>query len=422
MDNLIAEKPSELINSVTRQEVDEVFNEFTSPSDEVMYKLLVEQFKGSDKAIKGFGEFLQAKAYKKRYPDATDEQRYSDMIRSCLKHINESGSLDNYLVNKQLFFDALGTFLQGEDVYATVSESFLKGSFKAVGEKIGRILKPKDDDDPYSGFSEVERYVKQYSLNFISLFTNTFSKNGCNLYSIDFDITGLENPEDLVKQFVLDMCANDYLFFGTVKGITEDSKLNTVMTIMIATTSEVQKYSQNKILMSDFIVKLESNEYEPIYIDNFVSMGAIKKLFTVKNKDTFQEMMDLLTNVKKRHGIYFYMADYIDMSGFNGLIEDNIPNILKGLVASTEDYASGLAKDHPHSKGKVHPHGVLISFQLNGTVGNLQIKSWWASIEPIEDCVPDFDREAFNWTSVSIEEYVKNMKVRGELATEYVHS
>lgn len=79
-----------------------------------------------------------------------------------------------YLSNKTEFFDTLINFLISDEVYETTSESFLKGSFKTVSEKIGRIFKPKDDDEPYTGFSEVLNNIKQYSLTFLKILEECF--------------------------------------------------------------------------------------------------------------------------------------------------------------------------------------------------------------------------------------------------------
>lgn len=418
--------------SVTKADVHDVFIEFVQPrtvekfkqgtAEEEMYKLLVETLKGADKVIRGFNEFLQAKAYRKRYPDATDEMRYGDMIASCMRYLSDTNLLDKYLVNKQMFFDALGTFLSGPDAQEHIYELFLKGSFKAIAEKVGRILKPKEDDDPCPGLDVVSKYVKQYGLDFIDKFVSVFSKPNCNFYSVKIEIFGLDDPTILLKELVYTLCAKDYLFFAIVKGINDDPSLNTVMEVLIAMSGTIPEYDSNVLSLMDFVKCVESNEYEPVYIENYISMLALKKLFTVKDRDTTTEMAILLTLIEKSYGLYLYEANYVDMSGFNNLTENYLPNVLKGVIKCGEEWVDGPRKGQENSvPSKEFPHGVLATFQLNGTPGDLKIKSFWLTFDPVECCVPEFDREPFDWNLITLDEYLPNMKKQGDLCTEYLY-
>jgi hypothetical protein len=406
---------------LTRESVDEIFNEFTKSSEDETYKVLIEKFKGCDKSIQGFNEFMQSKAYKKKFPDATDYDRYVGMIQKCLSSIAESGVLDKYLINSQQFFIALDTFLQSDDVYETLSEPFGKGSFKTVGEKFARIIKPKEDDDSYTGFGEVSKWIKQYSLKFVDQFSAEFSKPNRYLYMMDVDVTGLTDPEERVKSIVYALYDENILFFATAKGL--DDETNTSITLLLSTSHDMsEKYSVNSLDLASFVALLESNEYKPVYIDNYISMPTLKRLFIAKDRDTSQQIKQLLSVIKKRHGLHTYEAKYIDTSGYNHLTEDNFPNILKGIVSSGAEYVDKLPKNHYHAKDKDHPHGVLATFQLNGSAGNLEIMSYWVTVEPVEICVPDFDREPFEWKEISVDEYFANMKVQGTLATEYLYT
>lgn len=393
-------------------EVLSVFHEYVNSPSEELYRSIVDKFKTLDKTIPDFSKFLQAKQYKKNFPSATDQDRYNNMISECVKYLSSSGSFDKYLSNKEEFFSQLDTFLSSEEIYETTSESFLKGSFKLFSEKIGRIFKPKDDDDPYLGFNEVHRLVKPYGLKFIEMFTETFSKEGCKMYMLE---SALENPdvtEDHVKAFVYKMCNDNYSFFSTYRQC--ETETNTTLKILVACASEITEYRHLEVSLDNFIKTLESEKYEPIYVDAFISMNSLKRLFVVKSRDTTNEIVELLNLLKRCLGLHLYQTKYKDVSSFNSLPEENLPNVLKGIVSGGKDYAEG-------KFNKKYPHGVLATFQLNGTVGNLEILGFWASIDPIELCVPEFDMEAFDWVEISLEEYVSKMKEQGSLFTEYLH-
>lgn len=411
----------------TKKEMADLFEEFIESPETGMFKDLIDLFKTVDKNIKGFNEFLQAKAYKKRYPDRDDKQRYDDMITTSMNYIRDTNSIDKYLLNSVVFFESLIYFLASDEVYETTSEPFLKGSFKTICEKVARIFKPKDDDEPYVGFSAVLNNVKQYSLTFPENFRRVFSKPECRLYSVTTDVTNIIDSESLLKSLIYTLCGKNFVFLAAVKGVDDAVTVDTVtdpettettskiMTVLVASLVPIVEYEQSSIsaiTVDDFLSQIDTGSFKPVYIDNFISLHSLKRLFVAKNKDTTQEFTELLNVLGSRHGAHFYVADYVDMSSFNLLPEDNLPNVLKGIVKSGEDYAG---------PSKEHPHGVLASFQMNGSTGDLQIKSYWLSVEPIEDCVPQFDREAFNWTPITAEEYLTHMKLQGELCTEYLH-
>lgn len=242
-----------------------------------------------------------------------------------------------------------------------------------------------------------------------------FSRAECGLCSLTVNATG-HDPETLLKSIVYTLCAKNYLFLGAVKydndTISNDQNNMTVLVASLQMLDQICDYEQNTITVDEFLAHVDSGNFKPVYVDNFISLHSLKRLFITKNRDTTQEFRELLSVLQNRHGVHFYVADYIDMSSFNSLPEENLPNVLKGIVKSGEDYTS---------PSKEHPHGVLVSFQMNGTVGNLQVKSYWLSVEPIESCVPQFDRETFNWIQITAEEYLTNMKQQGELYTEYLH-
>lgn len=406
--------------NLMRSQIDNLFKEFIESPETLMFKELSDVFKTVDKNIKGFNDFLQTKAYKKKYPERNDRDRYNDMITNCMNFVRDTNALDKYLSNKALFFDSLIDFLTGDEVYESISESFLKGSFKSISEKVNRIFKPKEDDEPYSGFSTVLKNVKQYSLTFPESFQRVFSNPECQLYSVQIDVTDQTDPENAVKSIVYTLCNQKCSFFAVVNGhdTPVDGAVDTTVdekkyiTMMIASSCQLSQYESNIVPMDLFLELITNGEYEAVYIDNYVSLHSLKRLFVAKDRDTTAEFAELLEVLSNRHSTYFYEANYIDLSSFNLLSEDNLPNILKGIVKSGEDYVGG---------SKEHPHGVLASFQLNGEAGNLSIKSFWLSVEPIEDCVPQFDRDAFTWTQITNVDYMTYAKQPGSMYTEYLH-
>lgn len=405
------------MQNTTKTDLAQLFGEFTEGPEISMFKDLTDQFKTIDKNIKGFNEFLQAKAYKKKYPDRNDKQRYDDMIATSVGHIGSTNSIDKYLSNKTAFFESLTYFLQSDEVYETTSEPFLKGSFKAICEKVGRIFKPKDDDDPYEGLCAVLTHIKQYSLTFPDNFRRMFSDPTCGLYLITLSTINIADPEITLKSFIYNLCNKGYNFLAAVLSATDEIVVDNdnMMTILVASVEPikpVQEYKQNSITVDSFLEQIDTGNFKPVYVDNYVSLHSLKRLFVAKDVDTTNEFTELLSVLNCRHGTHYYEANYVDMSSFNLLSEDNIPNVLKGIVKSGEDYAG---------PSREHPHGVLASFQMNGQTGNLQIKSYWLSVEPIESCVPQFDRDAFNWTQITNSDYLLHMKQQGELYTEYLH-
>lgn len=403
-------KSTESNNMITEEDIINVFNEYVRSETKELNKSFCNQFKTCDKTIKNFNNFFQKKFYENKNLDSSDMARYTDMITCCVNQIASSESLNKYLSSPKDFYESMILFLTSEEVYSIVSEFFEKKSFKLIGEKITRIFNPKEDDEPLDGMENVTQWIKSYGSNFIDMFNCTFSKCESYIYTFAIGMTKNDDSHEILKTLVHDLCEKERLYFGAfVEIIVND--VNTLK-ILLASPNEMTELSKFRVDVFTAIFELQTLKYNPIFVNNFVSMHALKKAFVSKTS-TVEDVVNLLNLLKKQYGLYFYEATYVDMSSFNTLQEYNLPNILKGIVKNAEDYVSGLSKQYPY--------GVLATLQLNGQVGNLQIKSYWVSVDPIENCVPQFDREAFNWRSIELDEFVSKMKTEGELFTEYLH-
>lgn len=405
-------------------------NSFMNPPLDDMRKDLVKKLKDINKDIKDFNDFMQAKSYNKKNKDKTELDRYEHMIDEICKALAASGVVDMYLGNKEKYFEDLQSVLKSDIGKDVLMDPFLKGSFKVLAEKLGRLLNPKEDDDPIEEVENLDRHVKQYQPTFDADFMEFVGTNNAILYSVTCDVT--ESTEATLKELSFKLCKDGHVYFGlskenvvadtVVDGDVNETELDVKsVNILLASLKPIPEFEEKQIQPDEFLLLVATNEYSLIYSDSYISMDGLKRIFATRDKDTTQEFVEMIDMISKKKGAHFYRAVYAYTENFAELSEDNIPNILKGIVKSGEDYVGGNVSTYVDKHGKKireKSDGVMATFALNGSVGNIAIISYWMSVEPIEQAIPQFDRDAYVWTEIDVTEFLANVRNVGELDTD----
>lgn len=382
--------------------IQQLAKEFNTSCFAPLCKDLMSQFKTCDKLIKGFNTFMQAKQYNKTHQGASVSDRYNDMIQTICTQISESNKLEQYLINKQLFFDSFLQFIQSEEVYDIVQDLFTKGSFQKMCEKLNRIMNPKKDDEPFEKVSNLEQYVKQYSVNFETTFRETQEQNNMQLYSISYtDLPSIEIDNKL-KSLVYKLSDQNVDFFAVYLDRTENDVNN--LQILLMSNKELSEYT-NTISCEDFLKNVSENSYNFLSADMFISLTALKRLFFSKSNMIDSSDFNALFNVLNNEDVHFYSTKYSDPSSFSHLTEDSLPNILKGIAKNADSFSKN----------------ILAVMNLNGSPGNVEIIGYWMSIGPVEDNISQFDRDAYDWTEITYHDFNNNLYSRGSICTEYIH-
>ncbi len=371
------------------EQINKLNTDFSTPCNTVVYKEVGSQLKTIGNKL---STFMQVKSYRKLFPENSTDQknRYAHMMQEICDKIKESTKVNEFLTDVDNFFNALYTFLTDDDIYDLSEDAFSKGSFKNVGEKINKLINPKKDDDPCEELENVSKYIFQYQPRFENLFKEFVETNSAYVYSVVLPIDNTYN--NTMKKLVFGLCKLNIVYFGLSRE-NEDT-----VQVLIASISPIEEYEQNMCNTSTFIDLASVENTEIIKVTTYVSLDTVKSAFKSESED--------LNNILKITGdicdFHYYSTIYKNPSDYDEISEMNLPNILKGLVKSTENYMKNM----------------MTLFLLHGDPGNIVIEGYWLVKGDIHDAMSEFDRDAYTWTEISIDEYQQCIKNKGSLDTQ----
>lgn len=373
--------------------IEKLSTEFKVSCDKPMSKDLMIALKAVKKNV--LDSFLVVKNYKKTKPDASDEERYTDLVNAVIENVKIDSVLDKYLLNSSDFYLSFTMFLQSEVVFSVIQDEFKKGVYPKMIDKINRMFNPKDEDDQPISIFDVLVHVKQYSTTFEPLLTD-FSTNGF-LYRKLY-LTNEHQSILCEKDFVFNFCKKGYDYFGISRDLDEG------LIVYIASKTEIKEFKDDSTNIDTFLKEVRTGLYNLISIDNHISLETLKRIYASK-KNSFDEFEKILELLEGRKQVKYYKTIYKTPSDYSHISEDNLVNILKGVAKSMEDFTKN----------------IFSLMQLDGKVGNVILNGYWLTIGDIENCLPEFDRDGYYWEFITKEQFLEGMKLQGNIDTIIIH-
>ena len=414
--------------------VDTLTKYFQNASSDDMGKEFGDVVNTANKGIAEFDLFFQAKPYRKKFgATSTDRDRYNAFMSALVTFAKTTGKLDKCVSNADLFSVKLATFLQSDDVFAVLKDDFNK-SYKTMAPKLAKLLKP-------SAGLNVPGSDALFLHNFAVML-----ESSDDLYFYVSSTIPSTDLEDVALQYVLrDHCL-------MVLNTSPDD----------VDTSFSSFWISDKKIVNDRMAQLSPAQYMAMLysfrcdlnILHFVSFDTLKRDMVAKSYDKLRSHVKLLN--AKGCTLYAYKAVYKYSDGYNEFDENQIGNSVSGFYQSYEDYSSD----------------AMGSFVFNGTLGNVCVETYWLMTseyvnvlrtktmdepvdmdddpadpsndqpdeqaseqvdadvkkvadgsEQVQSALPDAPEPHtfFDWTPITIEEFVCGLNDEGTLGRTYLH-
>jgi hypothetical protein len=354
--------------------IQDLINAYTYNCFNPMIKILITQLR--DKIFVQLAtEFMNAKKYKSKNPNATDEYRFNDLVINLVNKIKETNQLTPFIKNG--FYDELILFLNMQ--YYNLEDTFIKGAYPKMIDVLNRIFNPKnikdDDDDNEDNeniFENLQKYIKTYSPFIENVLTNF------KLYHSQHEIN--KEVDEFYCDEIVNFYKNNYVVFNLYKNehalwcFQNDSK-NDINLI------------ENKLIplsTSDFIQYIENDTYN-MNLTHYTTLETIKRDYISKSFENLKTHLQMIPN------LYFYKGEYNNNSDFENLNDLQIRNTIQGFPNGFDDEITKKC---------------LAIFCFNGEK-NVELVSYWLTTQPIDILLNKIDNDAFVWTTINSDTFIE---------------
>ena len=106
----------------------------------------------------------------------------------------------------------------------------------------------------------------------------------------------------------------------------------------------------------------------------------------------------------RANSLYFYKAIYLHSADYNSYSELQFANAVNSFPISFEDYTKNTVGLFYFDKGD-----------------NITVTSYWITSKPVEQILSNYDRELFNWTESTCEEFLSSSKLHVRASFSMLH-
>ena len=450
--------PSQLITKLVPLFLTKCVNEFNTN--------LKKYFTATKPSI--YDKFTQKKQYNKFHRTAhtekndgtdyvvpTDRDRYNALMKAIVEDIQKTGSCEKYLQYPDVYFNKMYDIFCSDETFSVMEGEFKKGA-KGILLQLGKVFNI-EKSDTLDGIDELMIMVKQFQID--SDKTAGFdtilkaSANDIYMYARTDESKDPSNETDEERMEFINSLAFPIFDNGINTLCFYEDKTNEKFTSFWLTDNKLGD-EFHKVTCDEILSALTRSSFSTgnLYYTNLVS---IKRNYMKKNFDmirhnaymlktasaTYKERNDVFTiDSDNPTDLHFYHGTYKMCDGMNEIPEGNISNAIMGF---------------PQSFGELSDYA-FASFLFNGEVGNIKIDSYWIFSQSREALMATIKKEktvekedgddndkdddndnatqmkaryilseddnnAFDWTELSIDEFIERVQQRGTMGTSCLH-
>jgi len=360
--------------------VQNLINAYTGDCFNPLVKTIITQFRDKQ-FVQLATDFMNAKKYKSKNPNATDESRFNDLINNLINAIKETTQLNPYIKNG--FYEELALFLNSH--YDVLQDTFTKGAYPKMIDALNRIFNPKktkddDDEDDDNVFENLRKYIKTYSPTFNTLL------NDFKLYHHTYDLEN-KDPDDFFTKEIIEMYKNNYIVFNLYHN-------NHALWCFHNPNDNF-----TSLTVEEFMNYIDQTEYT-MNSAHYTTLETIKRDYIGKSFDTLKTHLQMIPN------LYFYHGNYNNNSDFNQLNDLQLRNAIQGFPNGFDD---DIAKK------------CLAIFCFNGSEQNIILNSFWLTTQPLNNILNETDYNAFEWTTFNADTFVNSIMQNTTFGTSCLH-
>lgn len=371
--------------------VSDLVNAYSQSCVEPLKKTLGKKLTTVNKDIKNFQAFLVKKQYRKIDPEADDRGRYNAMMVAICNALRTNDELTSMLSDVDGFFTTLSTLFCSDDVHDLFSGDFSKGSFKALATKLNRFFNPKKEEDSLDAVEDLESYIKPYAPNFGGLVS---SSTDLHFYSTGSNGEEVKDDDSSQEAKALTLMKKGVGLMSLVSASDESS-------LALWVTDCESDAFDTTLTHEQFMVELTSQTFDlnPVH---FVGLDTVKRDFMAKNYDLFRSHCTVLA---QKCDLNFHSATYKFANDFNEVTEDRITNSVNGFPQKFVDLS----------------RNAFCVFNFDGDVGDVKVNAYWLFTKKVGEVVPRDDYDSFEWSDLTLDEFVEKMQSAGTIGTSYLH-
>lgn len=366
--------------------IQELTSDFTFDCFSPMAKELVALFRS-----KQFSDlatiFMNAKKYKVKSPESTDDSRFGDLVTELVNAVKTNGSLNKFINNEQ-FYESLLTFMKNQ--YDNLSDTFLRGAYPKMIDAFNRIVNPKkaqndeDDDDTEDPLDELKSHVKNYSPE-----VNDHLQH-FKLYFKE-DASKSDDYSNFYSGLMIDFYAKNISAFNIFS--------NEKSLWCFINDDNLDKTNFTSISVEQFMEYLQKDTYtmNPVH---YTTLDTIKRDYSAKSFDLMK------IHIKMLQSLNFYEGVYKSNDGLKELNELQVRNTIQGFPSGFDDDVT---------------KNCMAVFKFGGEVGNVKLTSYWITKKPLVDFLNESDRNAFDWKDIDDATLISNIMENSSLGTSCLH-